>query len=87
MITFSSSINIARPPDAVFEFLANTQNVPQAEGLPVFALEMTTPGAPRLGSRYREVVQMLPFYKGGSSARSRRSSLRESSHWHTQVPA
>jgi uncharacterized protein YndB with AHSA1/START domain len=64
MITFSSSVNIARPPEAVFEFLTNVHRVQQAEGSPVLALDMTTSGAPRLGSRYREVVQMLPFYKG-----------------------
>lgn len=64
MITFSSSVNIARPPEVVFEFLANVHRVQQAEGSPVLALDMTTSGAPRLGSRYREVVQMFPFYKG-----------------------
>jgi hypothetical protein len=64
MITFSSSITIARPPEAVFDFLANLQDIQQAGGSPVLILEMTTSGAPGLGSRYREVVQMLPFYKG-----------------------
>jgi hypothetical protein len=64
MIAWSSSVNILRPPEAVFEYLANIQDVQQEEGSPVLALELTTPGPPRLGSRYREVVRMLPFFKG-----------------------
>jgi uncharacterized protein YndB with AHSA1/START domain len=64
VIAWSSSIDILRPPEAVFEFLANIQDVQQEEGSPVLALDLTTPGPPRLGSRYREVVQMLPFFKG-----------------------
>jgi hypothetical protein len=64
MIPWSSSVHIQRPPEAVFEFLANIQDVPQAKGSPVLALDLTTPGPPRLGSRYREVVRMLPFFKG-----------------------
>ena len=64
MIAWSSSIDIQRPPEAVFQFLANIQTVQQEEGSPVLALDLTTPGPPRLGSQYREVVQMLPFFKG-----------------------
>jgi len=64
MIVFRSSINIRRQPEAVFHLLANVHRVQQAEGSPVLALEMTTPGPPGLGSRYREVVRMLPFYNG-----------------------
>jgi len=64
MIRWSSSIHIGRPPEAVFEYLANIQDVQQEEGSPVLALDLTTEGPPRLGSRYREVVQMLPFFKG-----------------------
>lgn len=64
MITFTSAINITRPPEVVFGFLANIHLKQQAGDSPVLALDMTTSGAPRLGSKYREVVQMLPFYKG-----------------------
>jgi hypothetical protein len=64
MIRWSSSVHIRRPPEAVFEYLANIQDVQQEEGSPVLALDLTTEGPPRLGSRYREVVQMLPFFKG-----------------------
>jgi hypothetical protein len=64
MIEFFSSITIARPPQVVFDFLANVQDVQQTEGSPVLALDLTTLGAPRLGSRYHEVVKMLLIYKG-----------------------
>ena len=64
MIAFRSSVNIKRRPVAVFDFLANLDRVQQAEDSPVVGIEYTTSGAPRLGSRYREVVRMLPFYKG-----------------------
>ena len=80
MITFSSSINIARPPEAVFDFLANVHLVQQAEGSPVLALDMTTPGPPRLGSRYREVVQLLPFSKGEFISLWSLSCANHSSH-------
>jgi hypothetical protein len=64
MIAFCSSVNIGRRPEAVFHFLANLDSVQQAEGSPVLALDSTTSGPPGLGSKYREVVRMLPFYKG-----------------------
>ncbi|MBN1686642.1 MAG: hypothetical protein JW852_08305 [Spirochaetales bacterium] len=37
---------------------------PQKEGSPVLLLEKTTHGPVAIGTRYREVVQMLPFYRG-----------------------
>jgi hypothetical protein len=64
MIAFCSSVDIGRQPEVVFDFFANLHLVPQAENSPVLALEMTTPGPPGLGSRYREVVRMLPFFDG-----------------------
>lgn len=64
MIVWSSSIDICRPPEVVFDFLANIQDVPQSDDSPVLALDLITEGPPRLGSRYREVVQMMPFIKG-----------------------
>jgi hypothetical protein len=64
MIVWRSSVNIRRGPEAVFDFLANLDRVQQAGGSPVLVLELTTSGPPGLGSEYREVVQMLPFYKG-----------------------
>ncbi len=64
MIAFRGSIDIKKRPEAVFDLLANVHLVKQAEDSPVLALEMTTPGPVGLGTRYREVVQMLPFVKG-----------------------
>ena len=64
MIVFRSSVNIKRQPEAVYYLLANVHRVQQPEGSSVLALEMATPGPPGLGSRYREVVRMLPFYNG-----------------------
>jgi hypothetical protein len=64
MIVWSSSIDIRRSPEVVFEFLANIQNVQQTDDSPVLSLDLITEGPPRLGSRYREVVRMMPFLKG-----------------------
>jgi hypothetical protein len=64
MIAWSSSVGILRPPEVVFDYLVNIQDVKQEKGSPVLALDLVTPGPPRLGSRYREVVQMLPFFRG-----------------------
>jgi hypothetical protein len=64
MIAWFPSVNIRRPPEAVLHFLANIHEVQQPERSPVLELEMTTPGPIGLGTRYCEVVQMLPFFKG-----------------------
>ena len=61
MIHWSSSIVIQQPPEAVFEFLANIQDIQQAEDSPVISLDLVTDGPPRQGSRYREVVRIMPF--------------------------
>jgi hypothetical protein len=64
MIVWSSSIEIQKSPEVVFDFLANIQDVQQSDDSPVLALELITEGPARLGSKYREVVQMMPFIKG-----------------------
>ena len=64
MIKWSSAIEIRQSPEVIFEFLANIQDVEQPEDSPVLALELLTEGPPRLGSRYREVVQMMPLVRG-----------------------
>jgi len=61
---FELSITIDRPPPDVFAFLRDKDQYPQMEGSPVLALDKTTPGPAGVGTRYREVVQMLPFYQG-----------------------
>ncbi len=61
---FELSILINRAPTDVFAFLRDKDKFPQEEGSPVLVLEKTTPGPPGAGTCYREVVQMLPFYRG-----------------------
>jgi hypothetical protein len=61
---YELSISIDRPPEDVFVFLRDKDKFPQEEGSPVLVLEKTTPGPPDVGTRYREVVQMLPFFRG-----------------------
>jgi len=48
----------------VFGFLRDKDKYPQEPGSPVLVLEQTTPGDPGVGTRYREVVQMLPWKTG-----------------------
>ena len=61
---FEVSVSIDRSPADVFGFLQDKDKYPQEEGSPVLVLEQTTPGPVGVGTRYREVVQMLPFYRG-----------------------
>ena len=61
---FELSISINRPPADVFAFLRDKDKYPQDENSPVLVLEKTSPGPPGVGTRYREVVQMLPFIRG-----------------------
>lgn len=61
---FELSIMIHRTPDDVFVFLRDKDKYQQPKGSPVLALEQTTPGPAGAGTRYREVVQMLPFVRG-----------------------
>jgi hypothetical protein len=61
---FDLSINIKRSPADVFAFLRDKDKYPQKPGSPDLVLEKTTPGPAGVGTRYREVVQMLPFLRG-----------------------
>ena len=61
---FELSTTIRRPPCDVFAFLRDKDQYPQKPGSPVLVLEQTTPGPAGVGTRYREVVQMLPFVRG-----------------------
>jgi hypothetical protein len=63
-VYFELSIPINRSPADVFVFLRDKDKYPQEEGSPVLVLEKTTPGPTGVGTCYREVVQMLPFYRG-----------------------
>lgn len=57
-------MRIERSPSDVFLFLRDKDLYPQEPGSPVLVLEKTTDGPPGLGTRYREVVQMLPLIRG-----------------------
>jgi len=61
---FELSIWIDRPPADVFAFLRDKDQYPQEVDSPVLTLDKTTPGPPGVGTGYREVVRMLPFYRG-----------------------
>ncbi len=61
---FELSIVIRRPPSDVFAFLRDKDQFPRKESSPVLVLEKTTPEPTRVGTRYREVVQLLPFVRG-----------------------
>lgn len=61
---FELSISINRPSADVFTFLRDKDKYPQEADSPVLLLEKMTPGAPGVGTRYREVLQMLPFIRG-----------------------
>jgi hypothetical protein len=64
MVKLQLSIEISRPPSEVFAFLRDKDTYPQDADSPVLVLEKTTPGPPGVGTRYREVVRMMSFYKG-----------------------
>ncbi|MBN1667241.1 MAG: hypothetical protein JW862_09130 [Anaerolineales bacterium] len=61
---FELSILIRQPPEICFAFLQNKHRHIQPPHLPVLKLEKTTSGAVAVGTRFIEVVQMLPFFKG-----------------------
>lgn len=61
---FELSVRIERPPEDVFAFLRDKDLFPQEPGSPVLALDKLTPEPAGVGTRYHEVVQMLPFFRG-----------------------
>lgn len=61
---FERSISINCEPEKVFIFLRDKDQFQQEPGSPVLLLEKTTPGPVRIGTQYREVVQMFPLVKG-----------------------
>ena len=65
---FDLSVTIARPPATVFAFLRDKHLHVQEAGSPVLALEKTSPGAVGVGTRYRELVRMLPALRGEISS-------------------
>ncbi len=61
---FELSVRIQRPPFDVFRFLRDKDRYPQEPGSPVLVLDKITTGDARVGTRYREVVQMAPLVHG-----------------------
>lgn len=61
---FESSVRIARPPAEAFAFMRDKHLVAQELGSPVLVLEKTTPGDVGVGTRFREVVRLLPGVHG-----------------------
>lgn len=61
---FELSVVIRRSPGDVFAFLRDKDQIRQKENSPVLLIEKTTAGPTGVGTRYREVVQMLPFLRG-----------------------
>jgi uncharacterized protein YndB with AHSA1/START domain len=57
-------IYINRPPEAVFTFLRDKHLHRQKPGSAVLALDKVTSGEVAVGTRFREVVRMLPGYRG-----------------------
>lgn len=61
---FELSVRIRRSPADVFQFLRDKDRYPQEPGSPVLSLDKITDGEPRVGTGYREIVQMAPFFRG-----------------------
>ena len=57
------SVMIERSVDKVFDFLRDFENHHQESNSQVLLVEKLTPGPSRIGTQYRETVQMLPFIK------------------------
>ena len=60
---FNLTIQIQRAPGEVFAFLRDKHTFAQPPGSPVLVLEKTTSGAVGIGTRFREVVRMLPLVR------------------------
>ena len=61
---FELSITIKRSPSEVFGFLRDKDKYTHKDDSPVLLIEKITPDPPGIGTHYREVVQMLPFFRG-----------------------
>lgn len=61
---FNLSIHIERSPLTVFQFLRDKDKYPQEPGSAVLLLDKITAGPPGVGTRYRELVRMMPGVKG-----------------------
>jgi hypothetical protein len=62
LMNFELSISINCTQEEVFIFLRDKDQHKQKENSPVLVLERITDPPVTVGTKYREVVQMLPFY-------------------------
>lgn len=61
---FRFVVLIARSPDIVFAFFRDVDQHAGQEGTPVPVYDKVTSGPVEIGTRYREVVQVLPWIRG-----------------------
>ncbi len=57
---YDLAVSIRRPPEAVWAFLDDVQDHIGEPGSPVPEMEKIPPGPVRVGTRWREVVRLLP---------------------------
>lgn len=55
---------IHRPPEDVFDFFSDLHQQPRRKGSVVPVYDKITPGPVGVGTRFREVIRLLPFLKG-----------------------
>ncbi len=58
---YDISVDIRRPPEAVYAMLADIQRYIPGPGSPVPEMEKIPPGPTAVGTRWREVVRLAPF--------------------------
>lgn len=61
---FETEAFIHRPPEDVFAFFSDLHHLPRRESSVVPIYDKMTPGPVGVGTRFREVVRLLPFLKG-----------------------
>jgi hypothetical protein len=61
---FDLAVEIEALPGEVFAFLRDKHRHTRKPGSAVRLLDKTTPGPVGIGTRYREVVRMLPWFEG-----------------------
>jgi len=61
---FELTVKIDAPPEKVFRFLRDKHLHQRSPGSAVLVLDKTSPGPVGVGTRYREVVRMLPWFDG-----------------------
>ena len=61
---FEAKAVIHHPPEDVFGFFRDIHQQPRPKGSVVPVYEKITPGPVGVGTRFREIVRLLPFLKG-----------------------